>query len=545
VLLLNELWSLVCGNCQIDVLIFVANRRLIRSSIHAKRFSLLLFVSLWAIPTPRKKGAHTNRMNRSPSTSPYLMRLWLFSRLRIPGSLGRLPVHVRDTVARATAVLFIVAIGLVVVSGTTGPRLHELPDQEALIDRFFRTIFVPVIVLVVAWYVASLKLDSSRAREYVFLNSLPLSSSGMHWLFIVSDLSRFLWAPVAMLGLLSALALVAPAPFLIRLNVLVFAVYALLQTAGITLHLAVSLKRAGGESASFPAKNSPLIQLGVVMAYAAMPVIWILYPGQISGGSFWMVFGVCAFITATLFFISRSVFERWRGTNVILRSTNSPDGSRRMSYRAWARILNTAFVPLKSNPLLIRNLVRSSREASAGSRFILALFFVAIAFLIAMNNESIQDAVTILSGLFYVYAFFVVMRAMNRLGADDEPPALIYSLPVTRAQLYLSVFVPLIGWLASIALALAILVILAGGGVALAARFVVMSLLMSLVFCAIGVSCAVIGYPRQKDALKCFLGGMLALAVLVVILHKYRAVVMVVAVFLSLLLLLRKRLYRT
>ena len=473
------------------------------------------------------------------------MQSWLGSWLRIPRFFGRPPVHVRDTVARATAVLFIVAIVLVVIFGATGSRLHELPDQEALIDGFFRTVFVPVIVLVIAWYVASLKLNPDRVSEYVFLNSLPLSSSGMHWLFLVSGVSRFPWVPIGMLVLLSALAVVTPAAFLIRLNVLALATYTLSQTAGVTLHLAVSLKRPGGKSASFPAKNSPLIQLGVAMAYAAMPVICILYPGQISGGSFWIVFGVWAFITITLFFISKCVFERWRGTNVILRSINTRDSSPRMSYRAWARVLNTALVPLKSNPLLIRNLVRSSREASVGSRFILALFFVAITFLIAMNNESIQDAVTILSGMFYVYAFFVVMRAMDRLGTDEEPPALIYSMPVTKAQLYLSVFVPLIGWLASIALALAILVILAGGGVALAARFVLMSLLISLAFCAIGVSFAVSGYPRPRDALKRFLGGMLALAVLIVILYEYRAVVMIVAMFLSLLLLLRKRLYRT
>lgn len=390
-----------------------------------------------------------------------------------------------------------------------------------------------------------LKLDPARASEYVFLNSLPLSSSGMHWLFLVSGVSRFPWAPFGMLVLLSVPAVVAPVPFLIRLNVLALAGYTLAQTAGFTLHLAVSLKRAGGKSASFPAKNSPLIQLGVVVAYTSMPIIWILRPGHISGGSFWIVFGMWVLITIALFLISKRVFERWRGRNVILRSTDTHGRSPRMGYRAWARILSTALVPLKSNPLLVKNLVRSGREASAGSRFTLAFFFVAIAFLIAMNNESIHDAVTVLSGMFHVYAFFVVMRTMGRLGADEEPPALIYSMPVTRAQLYLSVLVPLMGWLASIAFALAILVILAGGGAALAARFVLMSLLISLVYCAIGVSFAVSGYPRPKDALKRFLSGVFALAVVVVILYKYRTVVMVVAVLCSLLLVLRKRLYKT
>ncbi|MDH3216503.1 MAG: hypothetical protein OEN01_09460 [Candidatus Krumholzibacteria bacterium] len=463
----------------------------------------------------------------------------------MPPFLWGPPVHVRDTVARVAAALLIVSISVVVYLSATGPRLHELPDQEALIDVFFRIVFVPIMVLLVAWYIASLKLVPARASEYVFLNSLPLSRSSMHRLFLISGMCRFPWVPFCMSVLLWALAVVAPASFLIRLNVLALAVYALLQTAGITLHLVVSLKRAGGTSTSFPAKNSPLIQLGVVMAYAALPVIWILYPGQISGGSFWLVVGACGLIAITLFAVSKHVFESWRGTNVILRSIDMRDGSPRMGYKAWARVLSVALVPLKSNPLLIRNLVRSSREASLGSRFILGLFFVAISFLIAMNNESIQDAATILSGMFYLYAFFVVMKDMDRLGADEELPALIYSMPVTKGQLYLSVFVPMIVWLATIALVQAILVVLAGGGVALAARFVLMSILISLVFCVIGVSSAVGGYPNRTDALKRFLSGMFSLAVLIVILYKYRLVVMVAVVFLSLLSLLRSRLYRT
>jgi len=484
-------------------------------------------------------------MNRPFFPSLNLMRSWLRPQPWIPRFLWRVPVPVRDTVARAAAALLIVAVGLAVYLGATGSRLHQHPDPEALIDLFFRTIFVPIIVLSIAWYIASLKLVPARASEYVFLNSLPLSSSGMHRLFLISGVCRFPWVPFGMAVLLSSLAVVAPVSFVIRLNVLVLAVYTLLQTAGITVHLAVSLNRAGGKSSSFPAKNSPLIQLGVVIAYATMPIIWILFPGQISGGSFWVIAGACALIIITLFAVSSRVFARWRGTNVILRSTGNRDGSPRMDYRAWARVLRAVRAPFKSNPLLIRNLVRSSRETSLGSRSILALFFVAISFLIAMNNESIQDAVTMLSGMFCLYAFFVVMKSTDWLGADEEPPELLYSMPVTRAQLYLSVFVPMVGWLATIALVQGLLVILAGGGVVLAARFVSMSLLVSLVFCAIGVSSAVGAYPNRQDALKRFLGGMLALAVLVVILYKYRLVVMVAVGSLSLLLLLRKRLYRT
>jgi len=119
------------------------------------------------------------------------------------------------------------------------------------------------------------------------------------------------------------------------------------------------------------------------------------------------------------------------------------------------------------------------------------------------------------------------------------------SMPVTRTQLYLSVFVPMMVWLTAIAMVQAILVIIAGGGVQLAARFVSMSILISVVFGVIGVSSAVGGYPDRVDALKRFLGWMLVLAVSIVFLYKYRMVVMMAVAALSLLFLLPKRLYRT
>jgi len=459
--------------------------------------------------------------------------------------MWRLPVRIRAAGARAAATVIIVVMGLAIYFGATGSRLHRLPDREEIIDVFFRTVFVPIIVLLIAWYIATLKLVRARAREYVFLNSLPLSSSDIHRLFLVSGVCRFPWVPFCMVVLLSALAVVAPASFLIRLIVLALVVYVLLQTAGITLHLAVSLRRADRNTAKFPAVNSPLIQLVVVMAYAAMLVIWILYPGQITVGYFWIVVVACALITIALFAVSKRCFEKWHGTNVILRAMDTRDSNPRMGYKTWARVLNIALVPLKSNPLVIKNLVRYTREASLISRLILALCFIAMSFLVARNNESIQDVVTVLSGMFYLYVFFFVTKEMGRLDADEESPALIYSMPVTRAQLYLSVFAPTIGWLATIALAQSILVILAGGGVVLAARFLLMSLFVALVFCGIGVSAAVSGYPNRRDALKRFLISMLVLAVSVVVLYKFRLFAMVAVASTSLLLPSRKRLYKT
>ena len=119
--------------------------------------------------------------------------------------MWRLPVRVRAAGARAAAMVIIVVMGLAIYFGATGSRLHRLPDREEIIDVFFRTVFVPIIVLLIAWYIATLKLVRARAREYVFLNSLPLSSSDIHRLFLVSGVCRFPWVPFCMVVLLSAL----------------------------------------------------------------------------------------------------------------------------------------------------------------------------------------------------------------------------------------------------------------------------------------------------------------------------------------------------
>lgn len=484
-------------------------------------------------------------MNRSRSPNLHLILSWLRGQSWIPGVIWRLPARVRSTATRAAAVALIVAFGLAIYFGGTGSRLHQLPNREVLIDVFFRTAFVPIIVLLIAWYIASLKLASARAREYVFLNSLPLSSDDIHRLFLVSGLCGFLWVPFSMAVLLSALAVAAPVSFLIRLIGLTLGAYVLLQIAAITLQLAVSLWRANGKSVRFPDKNSPLIQLVVVMAYAAMPAIWTLYPQQITGESFWAVMVTCALAAIALVAVSRRIFGRCHRTNVVLGAMTTRDGSSRMGYRVWARVLGTVSVSLKSNPLLVRNMVRSTRETAIVPRLVLASFFVALSFLIAMNNESIRDMVTVLSGAFYVYAFFVVVKAMDRVEEEEEPPALIYSLPVTTAQLYLSVFVPMMGWLVTIALVQAILVILAGGGVALAGRFLLRAVLVAAVLCGISASAAVSGYPGRRNVLKRFLACMLVLAVSVVLFYKVRLIAMAAVSSLSLLLLVRKRLYRT
>lgn len=486
-------------------------------------------------------------MNHAFSQSGRLIQLWLRSRIRIPYRLSSSlwPSRVRIPLAWSATVFFAVVIALVVAFGATGSRLHDLPDEETLIDGFFRIVFVPIVFLAVAWYVASLKLDTARRQEYVFLNSLPLSGRDMHRLFLLSGTSRLWWFPCGVLVLLSTLPRYSPVPFLIRLIIIILAAYLTLQIAGISFHLFISRTRAGQNFSAYPVRSHPLIQLGLTAGIIAVAVVCILHPVQISGRNFWFALGGVALVGTGFFFVSGKIFETWRRSNVILRSTALHAGTTGFGYQSMSRILGGRTIPGMSNPLLLKNVVRSSRQGAFVSRLVLAVLFITVVWLVAMNNDAIGDSVVIVKGMFSLYAFFFVLGMMNRLGSEEEPVALLYSLPVTRAELYLSALVPTIVWLMSILVPLTLLVVIAGGGFKLTVDFVWSSFAVCLLFSVIGVSLAVGHYPRRNEALKRFLGWLLVLAVLITVLYRFRVVVIVVATLLALLPLLRLRLYRT
>jgi hypothetical protein len=429
------------------------------------------------------------------------------------------------------------------MAATRSSRL-EVTDRDALLNFFFSILLVPVIYLMIAWYIASLKRDPARTSEYLYLNSLPLSNSHCRSLFLLSVLYRFAWVPIGLLILMLAIGAIAPVFYLVRLNIFMIILYPFLQIVGTTLHLASSLKTGRLHIRDFPAKNSPLIQSWIVIAFGAVPVVCVLLPTVVSGGVFWAVLGGSTLVGTGVVYAYIVVFDRWRAENTVFRRGEIIGNRMGLTYQTCERILSVPFGSRRPNPLLVNKLVRSSRDQSFVSRFLASLLFIVTAFLLAMNNESIHEAVTVLSWIFSIYAFLVVLRIITRCGADEEIPEMIYELPVTRTQFYISLLLPPLAWLTTVALSLAIMVACAGGWFFVAAGLFLRSLLLSLILCLIGVSFAISRYPDWRSALKRFLGWMLIFALCAGMFYEFRIVVAITAAVLSLLPLMGKRLYR-
>jgi len=472
---------------------------------------------------------------------PRVVGWWLRAQFWMPHRLlTGLPPSMRGRVGNAIAAGPLIALAALGAFGASGSRLHLLPDHALLIDAFFRSVFPPIVVLLIVWSVAALRFDTTRADEWALLRSLPLSNGDMHWLLMISEWLRLPWVPAGLVMLMLAPAAVVPVAFLARASVVVLAAYLLLQSISVAIHLVVSL-RGGGR---YPARNHALVQGFVAITSGLATVLCVLYPAAISGRSFFTLVGAAVAAIGLSCAGSRRIFERWNGTNRGLTALDTRRHGPGLGYRAWSRVLSVFGPAGRSNPLLVKNLVRSTREGTLISRLAIATVFVIVTFLVATNNEAIDDVVRVMSGMFGAYAFIAVTRTINRLGVGEEPVALLYSMPLSGAQLYLAVFVPLVVSLAGVAGVLALLVLGAGGDGVRVAGFLYTAVAMALVFATTGVGAAVISYPRHKDASLRFLLWMLVLAMLVIVFYRLRIVVLTVGPLITLMFAVRKRFYR-
>ena len=128
---------------------------------------------------------------------------------------------------------------------------------------------------------------------------------------------------------------------------------------------------------------------------------------------------------------------------------------------------------------------------------------------------------------------------------SEEPPQLIYTLPIRPLSLYTAVFLPLVCRVVLVTAALAALMALAGAGPQVVATLVLHALIAALVFFSIGTSACVATYPDGNRAVRRFLIWLVVLGVAVVSLYPLRFVTAALAVMLSLALLRRKHFYRT
>ena len=91
------------------------------------------------------------------------------------------------------------------------------------------------------------------------------------------------------------------------------------------------------------------------------------------------------------------------------------------------------------NPLLLKNIIQSGRSKSGVANILSSGIFIAIAYLMAMNNPNLEDAMAVLFVLTVIYILFYGYRLISRMGTDLESTKIIFTLPISTKQFYFSI----------------------------------------------------------------------------------------------------------
>jgi len=430
-------------------------------------------------------------------------------------------------------ILFIfVAIFLLFTFGYSiiGNKLFELPDQERLFVIFFKEIFIPMICLMIAWYIISLKPNIAKLDEIRFLNSLSITHKKICFHFVFNETVRFSWVPGGLWLLYFMFHTISPKSFLIRLYLITFLLFCLMIAINIALHFKISSTSKRFQNINYPARSHPVILFLTIFLFVLIEVNWIVFPSLISGfGFFFVLIGFVLGLVVSIFWIF-SVFNIWVESNARFKTKTHLRIKRKRSYRDIAAKLNKFLPLLKANPLLTKNVLQTLRIKTNFANTFLTLLLIIISYLIAMNNETIEDSLWVLLGLFLIYSLIFSVRAIQNFSEDIESTWLVYSFSLTKIQFYVSNFIPLFFWLFCVLIFLFFLVLVSGSSFQQASTFLLWSAFSIFIFLSIALNCGLAYYPDSKDGQMKFFYFLLAFVLLSSIFFKY---VIWVAFFIS------------
>lgn len=461
----------------------------------------------------------------------YPVRIRAMSSFRYPA------LALRSKTASASVLFFFAGFVILATLAAIPPRGDELPQHDPFNDRFFRAVFPTIIILLIAWYVASVSPAPERRFEHLFLKSLPLTRAEQHRTFMLSEGMRFQWVPPVFILTLLPLLPVSPVAFVVRLGVVSLLAFAALQLLGTVLHLAVAYSRKSG---TFPTRLHPLLQMTSVAAFGVVPSACALFPERISSADYWIVCASLTGVIGLLLFSSRAAFAKWQDANVVLRFHSGSSARYAPNYRAASQRIRALIPFVKPNPLLNAHIALSSTMSTIASQLVRGLVFVAAAYLIAMNNEYLSDAVTILIYAVSIYAFVLVQGAKG-----DAPPEFLWALPIRSLHLYIAMLFPPLLRTLGVTSVLAILVKLAGASTKLAVSFALDAMAVSCVICSIGVGFSLRNYLSRRVGSLAFLVAVAVLALLIAVGYQYRALIAIAAIAITIAVTIRTPMYRT
>ncbi len=441
-------------------------------------------------------------------------------------------------------ILCILGIVIFVLFGATGSRLYEQPAAKCIIERFFQEPFILMILLLILWFVFSLKPNYLRIEEYKFLNSLPLSANKIGHRFISLDCFRFSWVPGIFLFSYAGMLSILPIPFFLRLSILTLLNYFAAITWSEVIHLLLSLRAKKRGPLRYPYQLNPIIQVGIITEFTFLQLAWIFLPQWISGYRFWLLF-LCFILCSYFLIISAGkLFKKWQESNLAWQNVSVQNRWHNLSYQKLRQIFDQFPPRVKPSPLLLKNIIRIMRTKTSISNVVLTAFFIGIAYLLSRNNATTGDRISVLLWLSILYAFLFATQSVDRLGKGFESPLRIYVLPLRKLQFYFSGFIPAILWSAGVFMFTALLVFIGEASTA-AAWYWAKSMFVSFIFLGIAFNCSIALYPETKKAQSRFIYWTFVLMLFTVFLYRYWVPIAVIVLLLSTISTRKMRLYKT
>ena len=385
----------------------------------------------------------------------------------------------------AAAAGFVLGVLVLAAVGGSGAALAARPRGDAHLE-FFKEAFLVFCVVCAGWYTTALRRNPRRREEYLYLFSLPLQGPGLYRYFLLREWSASLWVPTCCGVLFAGLAGLAPVPFLCRLTLVTLLLYAAVLVA---VHAAHLLLMVQSRRANLLYKTEAWILLPALVLFMIAVMAAVAEPGLVTGHRFWLVLlsglgGIAASI-----WLNGCLFERWHHAHGLWHAPQNQ--TRRVAAAAaspW---------PSWSSPWLWKNLLRIRRQTGKGI-ICLTGIFIALAYLAAMNNPLPEDRAAVLLALTLLYTAVFVYLSMQSLASGEEPPGIVYALPVRTLPWLAAVLLPAALWLAAVFLVTGTLVAI--WSLPLAARFWFRAVLAGGAMLLCGAQLAPGFYPDLKGA---------------------------------------------
>ncbi len=420
--------------------------------------------------------------------------------------------------------------------GGVESALSHVPADDRTFVIFFKELFFPFLILMLAWFLALVKENPYRVREFFWLTSLPLCSTKLSLHLLFRAFFATLWVWFFTLLLIKGLYFVTPPPYLCRLVLIMLLVYLLVLELHQLLHLYLSRYTAFSASFAFPACHHPLVALVAALLYLSVLFTAIVVPFWLSGQAFWIALSVVLILIVAGFLLYRRGLSRWLFL-LPFRFENMKPG--------WIKLIHLLRSRLHLPPLLFKKSCRMIRRMSGGMLG-LSSGFILLTWLISHNNEQLGDALDVIYYLSMAFAVFIAFRIFHFNRASIESPQFFYAMPLRHKALYISIWLPWALWSALVFLPTGILVFVSKQAPLMQALpCYAQTWLGAQVWLLAAVNFVLVYYPDMKTAQKQYTYWMLVLVVLFALFYPYRHAVAMLLLFLSFVPLRRVSFYFT